>query len=111
MTKQTQDAAKDEKLQAAFEKQAAGWFANAKLAFKLADVSKVVENDDGTFYGLDHVIEKLAQDEPWALAEVGAEKPKPALKTENSEETLHKIFFGGIGQKIFEPKKSGVRKG
>lgn len=96
----TEDQAKTEKVKAAFVAKAGSKFANAESVFKLADTSTVTANEDGTFSGLESVIDQLANDFPWALAD---ETPI------NSDTEMRKTFFGGAGSRVFAPKPNGVR--
>jgi len=95
-------------LQAEIVSKAAGIFANPKAIVKLIDLSGV-KFEDGQFTGIDEVLTKLAEAEPWTLApkagalgtKLGATNPdsKPKARTDTDRKA---DYFGGASSTFFE---------
>ena len=115
--KQAEERAQSATLQAEALSLMAGKFANPKAAFRLLDLTGV-KVQDGAVTGLVEAVEKLAKDEPWALAQPARKTPQnfttsppeggdPAKESETAKRSR---YFGGNGAGDFF-KGGGVKIG
>lgn len=87
-----------------------GRFANPTTAIRLLDLSAVKVGEDGQVSGMKEAVEKLAQDEPWALSQTNGKKvlnPVGPTNTEAGKKALtgdverKTKYFGGSGASDF----------
>ena len=104
--KQAETMAQDALIKAEVLGLMSGKFANPKAAIKLLDLSDV-KIKDGVISGIEAAVEKLAKDEPWALAQPDRKTPpqrapgaaNPTGENEHSESDVEKRsrYFGNVG--------------